>query len=94
MVKLPDNWKAIQGNAVTHYISPLNKPGLDIYELGTYSGGTTAEETKLLQALPTEIALMWANMTKSSAAVKDLQVTKLGNYDAVKFETLTTGKDK
>lgn len=93
-VKLPDNWKAIQGNGVTHFISPLNKPGLDIYEVGTYSGATTEEETKLLQSLPTEIGLMWANMIKPSAAKKDLQVTKLGKYDAVKFETPTTGKDK
>jgi hypothetical protein len=93
-VQVSANWRTVQMGGVTHYVSPSNIPGMDIYESGKYSAASPDEEAKILKDLPSDIALMWAKRIKPSASKDELTHTHIGKYEAVMFKTQATAKGK
>jgi hypothetical protein len=67
-------------------IPPDFPVGLDIYDRGVYSADDQADESKLLEKVPVELALEWVSRIQEQASVEDIKPAKVGDYDALFFE--------
>lgn len=81
-----------KGNWVM-YVPPDFPVGMDIYEAGTYSTDNKREEKEFLEQVRIDVALMWALRANANATLDDLKPAKIGQFDALFYETLLSGKD-
>jgi hypothetical protein len=95
-VALVKGWKAADRG---HWmmLSPPGFPvGMDIYEMGTYSSDDEVDASEFQQRMRGEIALDWARRVKEDAGPEDLKPVRVGELDALYFESLAPsqlGKD-
>lgn len=93
-VKLPPRWQRVDRGAFEMHVAPAGSfpAEMDVYQMGSYSASSAAEQGDLLQKLPAWIVLDWAKRVKPDSTQKDLTEGKVGQYPAVCFEAVLEGK--
>lgn len=91
-ISLASGWQSVDHGNWVMCKPPTAPVGMDIYELGGYSADDDAKSKELLQRVPTEIALEWAQRVKPEATSAELKKAKVGKYDAVLFEASLKSK--
>lgn len=90
-IDLAKGWTAQDmGTWVMH--RPLKFPvGMDIYEAGTYSTKKTADpksKEEFFNSIRTDVSMLWANLVNKNAQNSDLEAEKVGDFDALYYESL------
>ena len=91
-IALAKGWRVIEHGCWTQCIPPSFPVGMDVYEMGKYSCDANESESELKRKIPKAVVLDWAHRVKPDAAEKDLFAGKVGNYDAVCFDTMIKSK--
>ena len=87
-VTLAEKWTTVDhGNWVMH-VPPTFPVGMDIYEMGTYSDSDDAKTKELYEKIRGDVALEWAQRVNDKAKREDLKPAKVGEYDALYYESL------
>jgi hypothetical protein len=81
-------WTSVDKGCWTKFAPPDFPVGMDIYEVGEYSCDDKEQEAKLFKQVPVSVSLQWAHRVKPGTSVKDLQLVKVGAYDALYFDSL------
>lgn len=88
-LKLAPGWrKTVKPNSVM-FIPPTCPMGLDIYDIGTFSTDevSEAQQKALMKRVRKEICLKFASSAKKSVQEAELKKAKVGDYNALYFET-------
>ena len=91
-VTLPEGWQVVDKGHWTMFVPPVFPIGMDIYELGSYSADAK-DEAELLKRVPKEVSLEWAKRAKDEIDPKEFTPAKVGQYDAIYFETMMPLQD-
>ena len=87
-VDLVEGWKALdKGNWVMH-VPPTFPVGMDIYEMGTYSPMEGDADAEFANRIRQQVALSWATRVNPEATAKDFKPAKVGEIDALYFESM------
>lgn len=87
-------WASSDRGNWTMYSPPIFPVGLDVYEMGTYSASAPSGQAELYKRVPGEVALEWAKRVQPKATREDLKPAKVGQYDAIFFESMVKSQMK
>lgn len=93
-VTLADGWKSEDKGHWLMLIPPSFPVGMDIYEMGTYSADAAEDQADLLQKVRSEVAVEWAKRVHPEAEAEDMHPARVGDYEALYFETMVPSQLK
>lgn len=87
-ITLEEGWEAIdKGNWVMH-VPPSFPIGMDIYELGEFSSDKNMADQEFTEKIRLTVSLDWAQRLNENAKEDDLQPAKVGDFEALYYESL------
>jgi len=90
---LPSGWTEKDKGIWISYKPPTFPIGLDVYDMGTYSPEDPAKEAEFIKSVPENVGIEWAQKVKSEATKADFKPAKVGEYEALLFDSEVPGQN-
>jgi len=85
-LKIADGWTSRNEGIFIGYKPPTFPVGMDVYQLGGYSGADSKKEAELFSRVRENLALRFAKGFNPNVKAKDMQIVKVNDADALYFE--------
>ena len=83
-IKVPTGWAIRDGGNRLMCSPPTFPVGIDFYEVGTYSLGTSIPTT--MERIVDDVALEWAKRANAKATMSDMAPARVGKFNARYFQ--------
>ena len=93
-VNLASGWSTKDNGNWVMCTPPGATVGMDIYEIGKFSSINKSNEAELYKQVPYEVSMEWAQRVKPGAKKSELKPAKVGEFDALHFESMVKTQDK
>jgi len=86
-IEIAKGWEQNDCGLYVGYHPPIAPVGMDIYILGTYTSDDPKKADDLCKKLKEDFAITFAKVFQKDVTQKDMKNVRIGNYEALHFET-------